>query len=350
MKAMVFHEIGDFRLEEVEKPVPTGNQILIKVGACGICGSDIPRVYELGTRVAPVILGHEFSGVVEEVANKDDEYLLGKKVAVFPLIPCGECDMCHKGDFAKCSNYQYLGSRNNGGFAEYCLIPSKWHLVVPEDQSIKLEDLAVTEPATVAQHAIRRANLHAGDSILITGAGPIGILAARWARIMGANKIFISDIDDEKVNFANNDGFIGINAIKNDVYEFINESTDLRGVDVALEGTGSSDGLNTAIKCVRADGTIALMGNPHKDTVLKLDNHSLILRKELNLRGVWNSYYNEIPINEWDYTVKMIEEDKLEVNDLITNKVSLENLKDLFDKIHEGKISVKKALYFNSGE
>lgn len=345
MKAMRLHEINKFTYDEVEKPTPKGEEILIKVSACGICGSDIPRVYELGTRTYPVTIGHEFSGTIVEVGNEKNEDLIGKTAAIFPLIPCGECESCKTGNYAQCSNYNYLGSRCDGGFAEYCLIPSKWHLVFSNNPKVSKEDLALVEPATVAQHALRKGDVKAGETVVIFGAGPIGIMAARWAKIFGAKNVVLVDVVDIKVDFAKKLGFTVINSVKEDCPKIIKEMTDGRGADVVIEGTGSSGGINTAIQCVRMFGRIAMLGNPHQDTNINLSNHSDILRKEINLIGVWNSYYLNIPVNEWRYTVDMIDEGKLIVSDLITHKSDLEHLKELFDQIYNHEITICKAIY-----
>ena len=119
MKAMRLHEIGKFTLDEVEVPEPQGREILVKVDACGICGSDIPRVYELGTKVYPVTLGHEYVGTVVSVGNDEDQELIGKTGAVYPVVPCMECPSCRIGQYAQCESYKNLGSRTDGGFAEY---------------------------------------------------------------------------------------------------------------------------------------------------------------------------------------------------------------------------------------
>lgn len=345
MKVMCLHAINDFRLEEIETPVPTGDQILVKIGACGICGSDIPRVYQLGTRVYPVVIGHEFAGTVVAVGNEADQDLIGKKAAVFPLIPCRECDPCETGNYCQCENYDYLGSRSNGGFAQYCLLPSKWHLVLSENESLSMEALSMTEPACVAQHALRRGNVQAGQNIVILGAGPIGIMTARWAKLFGAKQVILTDIDDTKKAFAEERGFKVINSLKEDLLEEINKLTEGRGADVVIEGTGCSAGINDAIKIVRVGGTIVWLGNPHADTNIALNNHSLLLRKELEMHGVWNSYYAQTPINEWKYTVQMMDEGKLEVEDLITHQAGIDDMKQLFDDIHERKITICKAMY-----
>lgn len=345
MKAMVLHAINNFTLEDIPKPVPKGNQILVKVAACGICGSDIPRVYELGTRVYPVVIGHEFSGEVCEVGSEENRDLIGKKGAIFPLIPCMQCDSCKTGNYAECSNYNYLGSRSDGGFAEYCLVPSRWHLVQSNNPDVRLEDLSLVEPATVAQHAVRRGRVTAGNTVMILGAGPIGIMAARWCRIFGAGRIILVDIVDEKIKFAQARGFETINSKEENCPARIREMTGGRGADVVLEGTGTSNGLNTAIESVRAFGHIAMFGNPHKDTTIQLASHSNLLRKEIEISGVWNSYYLDTPVNEWKFTVSMIDQGRLQVDDLISHRSSLKDLKHLFDQIYNHEITICKAIY-----
>lgn len=344
MKGLNFHAIKDLRLEELPMPEPKGDEILLKVGACGICGSDIPRVYELGTRVYPVVIGHEFSGTVVKAGSKENEDLIGKKAAVFPLIPCRKCGPCEVGNYCQCQNYGYLGSRNNGGFEQYVLVPSRWHLVLAHNQDTDLEALAMTEPACVAQHAMHRGKVSAGMTVVILGAGPIGIMAARWAEIFGA-KVVLTDVDDTKKKFAEDKGFTVINSLKENLKERIDEMTNGRGVDVVIEGTGTSGGINDAITIARIGGTIVWMGNPHRDTTIQLNVHSLLLRKELNMYGIWNSAYSETPLNEWKYTVEMIESGKLEVKDLITHKAGITGMNQLFDQIYNKEITICKAMY-----
>ena len=348
MKVMCLHAINDFRFEEIETPVPKGDEVLVKIGACGICGSDIPRVYQLGTRVYPVVIGHEFSGEVVAVGNENDKELIGKKGAIFPCIPCKECEPCEIGNYCQCENYGYLGSRNNGGFAQYCLLPSKWHFVESENDEVSLDNLSLTEPACVAQHALRRGNLSAGETVCILGAGPIGLLTARWAKIFGAKLVILTDIDETKKKFAEDRGFTVINTKEQNLKEETDKLTGGRGFDVVVEGTGCSAGMNDAINIVRVGGNLVWLGNPHADTTIKLANHSLVLRKELNMNAVWNSYYAATPINEWKYTVKMIDDGVLKVDDLITHRAGIQDMKKLFDQIHDREITICKAIYSSS--
>ena len=170
MKACVLHAIGDLRTEEVTVPVPGPGWVLVKVAACGVCGSDIPRVFEKGTYRFPLIPGHEFAGVVDAVGEGVDAARIGQRAAVFPLVPCMRCAMCAVGAYAQCADYDYLGSRCDGAFAEYVVAP-EWNLV-PVPDGLSLEEAAMCEPAAVAAHALRQAKIDLGATVAIFGAGP----------------------------------------------------------------------------------------------------------------------------------------------------------------------------------
>ena len=154
MKAWVLHGINEIRLETVELPALESGQALVAVKAAGICGSDIPRIYRTGAHRHPLIPGHEFSGVVESVGKETDSAWLGKRVGVFPLIPCGVCGPCIKGQYEMCRNYGYLGSRRDGGFAEYVAVPAENLIELPDN--VSFEEAAMLEPMAVAVHAVRR--------------------------------------------------------------------------------------------------------------------------------------------------------------------------------------------------
>ncbi len=154
MKAWVLHGINEIRLETVELPALESGQALVAVKAAGICGSDIPRIYRTGAHRHPLIPGHEFSGVVESVGKETDSAWLGKRVGVFPLIPCGACGPCIKGQYEMCRNYGYLGSRRDGGFAEYVAVPAENLIELPDN--VSFEEAAMLEPMAVAVHAVRR--------------------------------------------------------------------------------------------------------------------------------------------------------------------------------------------------
>lgn len=346
MKAARLHAIGDFRVDTVPVPEISGKELLVKVGACGICGSDIPRIYQLGTskQKYPLTLGHEFSGTVVAVGADADPALVGQRGAFFPLIPCRECDMCRIEQYVMCRDYDYLGSRRDGGFAEYVAIPSDWFFVPSSNPDTSLVALSMVEPACVAQHAIRRSGISAGQSIVIFGAGPIGLLTARWASIFGAAKIMLVDVDDSKVAFAREHGFEAINSRTTDVAKAFKAFNNGREADVAIEGTGFGSALENAIAAVRAMGTVVMLGNPHQNTTISLNAHSTILRKELNIAGTWNSGYANLPLNEWQYTVNMMDSGKLQVEDLVTHRCDLDGLPALCDGIRNRTESPCKSI------
>ena len=344
MEAARLHAIGDLRCDQVEIPKPRGTELLVRVGACGICGSDLPRVFAHGSSNGkyPIAIGHEFSGEVVAVGEAADPGLIGVRGAIFPLIPCRQCDPCLMGSYAMCENYDYLGSRRDGGFAEYCLIPSQWQLIPAKKAS--MEALAMTEPACVAQHAVRRSGVQAGQFVVIFGAGPIGIMAARWAKLFGA-EVLLVDIADDKIAFAASKGFDAVNSIKEDVAAAVKQRNHGALADCAIEGTGAGAALAGCVECIRPQGTVALLGNPAGETRIPNRIHSMMLRKEINIHGVWNSSRAPYPIDEWAYTVRMMDEGKLQVEDLITDRLALQELPAAMEEIRNGTRKIVKAMY-----
>ena len=347
MKAARLHAIGDFRADTVAVPQVHGEELLVRVGACGICGSDIPRIFDHGTsnQKYPMVIGHEFSGTVVAVGEKADPALIGKRGAIFPLIPCRSCDMCQIGKYVMCSDYDYLGSRRDGGFAEYVVVPSAWIFIPSENPETPMEALCMTEPACVAQHAIRQSDLHAGEGIVIFGAGAIGILAARWAKIFGAGQIMLVDVDDSKVQFAQERGFYAINSRKEDPAKAFRAWNGGKDADVAIEGTGFGNALEGCIAVAKPMGRIVLLGNPGQaQTTISQKSHSNILRKELRICGTWNSNYSPFPINEWHYTVSLMDRGLLQTTDLITHRSTVDTLPALCSQIKNREVSICKAI------
>lgn len=347
MKAARLHAIGDFRVDTVPVPQPKGKEILVKIGACGICGSDIPRIFLLGTskQKYPLTIGHEFSGTIVAAGNEADPALVGKRGTFFPLIPDMKCENCLHGDYAECQDYDYMGSRRDGGFADYVLVPSSWNFVESKNPKVPLTTLAMTEPACVAQHAIRKSGVFPGANVIIFGAGPIGIMAARWAKLFGASVVMLVDVVDAKVKFAEDHGMDCINSMTQDVAEEIKKRTGGKLADICVEGTGSGPALNNAIDALKSFGTITLLGNPSKDTTIHLKEHSMLLRKEATIHAIWNSLYTDKPVNEWHYTVDAMDKGLFDPSDLITHTTDLDGLPALCKGIHDHTVSICKAMY-----
>ncbi len=314
MKCLNLHAVGDICLDEKEIPELLCDEVLVKVKCCGVCGSDIGRVYSHGTYHFPTVIGHEFSG--EVVEDKSGEYT-GKRVTVFPLLPCFSCDMCKSENYAQCRSYDYYGSRRDGGFSEYIAV-KKWNLTELPDH-VSFEEGAMCEPTSVALHAVKKLGDLTGKTVLITGAGPIGIISGFWARKFGADKIYYIDIDTQKIEFAEKFGF---------------EEHDGREVDVCIEGTGAASAVAMAIASVKAFGKIVLMGNPGGDVSLSAKDYQNILRKELSLLGTWNSARGDT-VNDWREALSAMDCGDLPIRELITHRVSLENCISALEMMHE---------------
>ena len=270
MKAYVLHVINDLRYEVVNKPELKEGWVLVQVKASGICSSDIPRIFKKGTYHFPTIPGHEFSGIVKEVFNENQKQLLGKRVGVFPLIPCKKCSQCLVGNYEMCEHYDYLGSRRDGGFSELVAVPI-WNLVMLPD-NVSFEQGALLEPVSVAYHAIKRANIKPSDKIAVVGTGMIGFAVAQWAKREGAKQVCIIGRNNKKKKLSGN--FAEIQ------YLMIDEIEKGYSFDKVIEAVGSNITLETSIKIAAPGSRIVLMGNPEGDMTISQDIYWKILRKQ----------------------------------------------------------------------
>ncbi|MDR0518781.1 MAG: galactitol-1-phosphate 5-dehydrogenase, partial [Clostridiales Family XIII bacterium] len=254
MKACVLHKVGDLRYEEAAVPEIARGEVLLRVRAAGICGSDIPRVFSKGTYRFPTILGHEFAGEVVKT-NAGDEHMLGCRFAVFPLLPCFRCDACATGEYQQCADYSYYGSRRDGAFAEYLAV-KKWNLI-PLPDGVSFEEAAMAEPCAVALHALKRFGVAHGDSIAIFGAGTIGLLAGQAAKVRGAGKVMFFDIDDGRLDFAKRIGFEhAVNSTAQSPEEYVMSVTGGRGADICLDAAGVSASVEAAATCAGRSGKL----------------------------------------------------------------------------------------------
>lgn len=332
MKAAVLHGVADLRYEDVPRPVAGEGEVLLKVMAAGVCGSDIPRIFTKGTYHFPTIPGHEFAG---QIVESDDPALLGRKAAVFPLLPCRKCAACQVGEYVKCENYDYYGSRRDGAFAEYLAV-DKRNLVLLDDK-ISYAEASLMEPAAVARAAIRRMQISLGDKVVIFGAGPIGLMAAQWAKKAGAGLVRVVDISDEKLAFARRFGFEAYDARRDGLCH------------CALEGTGASPAINNAIKALLPNGRLVLMGNPFGDMNIERGVYSEILRREITLLGTWNSSYND-RINDWEAVSKAMAEGDMSFEPLITHRFPLSQCHKALEMMRDKTEFFTKVTFVSEGE
>ncbi|MCI8510496.1 MAG: galactitol-1-phosphate 5-dehydrogenase [Lachnospiraceae bacterium] len=340
MKAWVLHEVGDIRLETAERPQPQPGEVLVAVKAAGVCGSDIPRIYQTGAHKAPLIPGHEFSGVVEELGKGVSEEWLGKRVGVFPLIPCKNCAPCQKKQYELCKQYDYLGSRRDGGFAEYAAVQA-WNLLeLPE--GVSYEEAAMLEPMAVAVHAMRRAGALEGKSVAVCGLGTIGLLllmflldagrrgeAAGPGRPEGEKRIFAVGNKELQRETAMRLGLSEENFCDSrtmDAKDWLFERTCGAGADVFFECVGKNETIKQAIRGTAASGRVVLVGNPNSDMSLERDVYWKILRNQLLVTGTWNSSFRHSPEDDWQYALKRIANKQIRPAGLITHSLRMEEL------------------------
>ncbi len=345
MKAAVLHAPGDIRFEDVPLPKINSNEVLIRVRAAGICGSDIPRVMVTGTYHFPTIPGHEFAGEIAEVGGKVKNVIAGSRVTVIPCIPCRRCKYCEGGDFFHCTQYNYLGSRTDGGFAEYVKAPVENLVILPE--KVDFEEGACTEPLSVGLHVINRAKgINPGDSVAVFGAGPIGNFCAQWAKVLGAKRVFLIDIVEEKLKVAKQVGIdYRVNARKQNAVKEILDVTEGEGVDLSIEAAGSEITLQQCLEATRKKGKVAVIGRAEQDIRIPQEIMTDFLRKELNIFGEWGFEFAHFPHHAWRTSLHFLKEKRLKAKPLITHKLGLKEASRVFKMMHEGKEYFHKVLF-----
>lgn len=330
MKAWVLHGVNNIHFEEVEKPRLAGNEVLVSVKAAGICGSDIPRIYKTGAHVHPLIPGHEFSGQVIEVGERANEKWLGKRVGIFPLIPCRNCAECQKQHYELCRNYSYLGSRRDGGFAEYAAVP-EWNLVELPD-NVTYEQAAMMEPLAVAVHAMRTASTHdceKTEPIAVYGMGTIGLLLTMLLKEAGYANIYCVGNKDFQGDMAVRSGITRdffYNNKNGGVQDWLMGHTCGMGAGVFFECVGKNETLSDAVSCTAPNGTVQLVGNPASDMLLEKGTYWKILRNQLTLRGSWNSSFRHSDDDDWNYVFERLKGNRLHPEQCITHRIFLNEL------------------------
>lgn len=339
MRALNLYGVGDLRYDEVKKPRPQTGEVLLKVRACGICGSDIPRVFTKGTYHFPTIPGHEFAGEIVAVPEGEDIELVGKRAAVFPLLPCGHCAACQTGHYAQCAHYSYYGSRQDGAMAEYLAVRRENLCFLPD--GVSYEAAAMCEPTAVARHAFRQSGAGLGDVLAIYGVGTIAMLLAQWARAAGVRKILLAARSEEKVAWAKRLGFSLAFNLKDPAGKaaWNTELAEAGDADACIEGTGASEGLAACLRAVKPFGTVVTLGNPQGEMRLSQDDYWLILRRELVIKGTWNSRFS-IAANDWQQSVRAMEHGEIQPERLITHRFPLAEYQQAFELMRD-----KRELY-----
>lgn len=338
MTAAVLHEPGDIRIEDVPIPAIGPTDLLVEVAACGVCGSDIPRMMHNGAYYAPIICGHEFAGHVVELGDEVTDFAVGDLVTVPPLLPCRECDSCAEGHFSLCQNYDYFGSRREGAYARYVDVPANNALRMPE--GLDPRAAAMIDPAAIALHAVYKTDLRAGDRVAVLGAGPIGLFAIEWAKLMGASEVLALDVSEEKAELARQ---AGATYAATSAEQALAQAGD--GVNVLIETAGAPPTIALAPNLLARHGRAAFIGIPQRPVEFDKKTFSNFLRKEVALFGSWNSFSAPFPGVEWTESAARLADGSLGWEFMITHELGLDALPDTMRQLDERSIFSAKVLF-----
>jgi L-idonate 5-dehydrogenase len=343
VKALKIHGAMDLRIEDFHLEELTPNQVQISVAMGGICGTDL-HYYKHGgfgqiKLREPMVLGHEVSGHISKLGSKVTNLAIGQLVSVSPSRPCNNCEFCLKGSQNHCLNMQFYGSAMpfphiQGAFRETLIAED--YQCIPAD-GLSAGEAAMAEPLAVCLHAINQAGNIFGKKILITGSGPIGTLCVLSARRAGAEKIVVTDISDNALDFSNSVGAdMIINTLTN--YDQLEQFQVRKGAfDFAIECSGSASGINDAIKSLKPKGTLIQLGLGG-DILMPL---VAVTTKELNIKGSFRFH------SEFLLAVKMMQKKLIDVNPLITHKIPFKDAKKGFHiAMDEKENSMKVHLAF----
>jgi len=326
-------------LIEMEEPRPDGQNVIIMVKTCGICGSDL-HYWESGLDMCGnpgLIMGHEFSGTVVDTGSRSD-LKPGDRVTALPLDPCGTCAPCTDGQVNLCARgmkRSIPGNNSPGAFARYLKLRPDMVRVLPD--TVSDLEAAMIEPASVALHAINLAVLETGDKVLITGAGTIGLLSAAWARIGGASYTAVCEINQKRREFARELPYVDEVFDAGDPFVVSSMKKAVKGgFDIAIDTSANDAGINTAISALRTRGRLVLAGISMKpQSILTL----LLVVKELEMKAS----LGYVP-DEFDLALKSIADKILHVDTLINKTISLEEVQESFETLASGKSSDVKAI------
>lgn len=337
---------NDIRVEETAKPIINDNEILLKVKSAAICGTDI-RMYLNGypgiDEKHPHILGHEFSGIIEQVGENISEYKKGMRVAVAPNMGCGVCDLCVSGNTHLCKDYKAPGINLDGGFAEYVKIPEaavRQGNICVIDEHVSFEAAALNEPLSCVYNAFIKADIGPGDYVLIIGAGPIGLMHAKLAKMAGASKVMINDISEQRLAESQEVDPSFISILSDGLKEQISKKTNGKGLDVCITACPAPAAQQIALELTGMNGRIIFFGGLPKNRQGVELNTNHIHYKQLVITGTTRA-----SVSQFRKTLSFIADGILEVDSLISAKFSLAEIHQALGKAKDA-IGLKNVINF----
>ena len=330
MNVLLLTAYNHLEMKNLAKPTPGSDEILIQVAACGICGSDV-HGYDgsTGRRIPPIVMGHEAAGVVAAIGSEVDKFKIGDHVTFDSTVYCGQCEYCLNGDVNLCNRRQVIGVscdefRRAGAFAEFLTVPARIAYLLPA--SFSFAEAAMLEAVSVALHGVAVSEMKGGETVLVIGAGMIGLLLLQSARAAGCSRIFVADVDPTRLALAENLGAdFTVLASGASLVEGIMRQTGGNGVDLVLEAVGIEATIVSAIDCARKGGKVTLVGNISPQIMLPLQK---VVSRQIRLQGSCAS------AGEYPQAIELIANGKIKVDSLITAVAPLSEGPSWFERLH----------------
>jgi len=340
MQALLLTEYRHLEIAEMPTPSPGSGELLIRVRACGICGSDI-HGYDgsSGRRIPPLVMGHEAAGTVAAIGANVTGFREGDRVTFDSTVYCGTCFFCRRGDINLCDNRQVLGVscgdyRRHGAFAEYVAAPA--HICYHLPDGLSFEHAAMIEAVSVAVHATNLTPIRLGDSAVVVGAGMIGLLAIQALKRAGCGRIIAVDLETNRLELALKLGATdAVNARQEDPVEFVRARTGGRGADVAMEVVGASDPVKTAVSALRKGGVLTLVGNLAPQIEFPLQ---AVVTRQIRVTGSCAS------CGEYPQCIEMLATGAMQVEPLISAKVPLTEGAEWFARLYAREGNLMKVI------
>ncbi len=342
MKALELVEYERFEYKDIQEPEIKADEVLIKVAACGICGSDVHGMDgSSGRRIPPIVMGHEAAGTIADIGSEvnGDRWKVGDRVTFDSTVYCGKCWHCRRGEVNLCEDRMVLGVscedyRRYGAFAEFVAVPERILYKLPD--GLSFEQAAMVEAVSVAVHAVERTPVHLGDTAVVVGAGMIGLLCLQALRVAGCSRVISVDLDEKKLEMAKSLGAEAcMNPSNTDVSSEVRKLTEGRGADLSMEAVGISPTLSTAIASLRKGGSCTLVGNLTKTVDLPLQE---VVTRQISLIGTCAS------AGEYPACLDLIARGLIDVDSLISEIKPLSEGGEWFARLHKGEPGLTKVV------
>jgi L-iditol 2-dehydrogenase len=344
MKALLLSKYKHLEIVELPEPVPAPGEVLVRVAACGICGSDI-HGYDgtSGRRIPPIVMGHEAAGRIAALGDGVSGFAKGDRVTFDSTIYCGACGHCCRGEVNLCEQRQVLGVscgdyRRAGAFAEFVAVPSRVVYKLPDNLSF--EEAAMLEAVAVALHAVSLSQVSAGGTALVVGAGMIGLLIVEALRASGCSCVFAADIDRTRLKLAEDLGATAVMPAEEDIAQAVLQLTGKAGVDVAIEAVGRNETVRASVESVRKGGTVVLVGNISPQVTLPLQK---VVTRQIRLQGSCAS------AGEYPRAMELVASGCIQVRPLISAIAPLDDGPRWFERLYAREANLMKVVLTPGG-